>query len=217
LCEKILHWPFTLKSASLEVHLIGSLGMYLTLLQTVILIWGNESRVLRSGVDNVYYFAGTHISQAQLLGGVFSLITLLLFGWWMRRTSFGLQFRAMADNPVLLSILGRDVKRLRNSLFVISSVFAATVALETALDVGFDPFNGMRAIILGMIATIIGGRGTFMGAAIAGFFLGIIRSYAVWAFSARWEEAITFFLLTIILFFRPYGLFGRKLRLEEKA
>lgn len=217
LCEELLHWPFLRKSAPLEVHLIGSLGMFLVIIQLIALIWGNDTQVLRSGIDDVYTFAGIRLTRAQLAGGSVAIATVALFFAWLSKTTLGLQFRGMSDNPILLSLLGNNVRNLRRLVFMISAVIASIAALATSYDVGFDPYGGMKAVLVGMVAAVVGGRGSFAGAAIAGLLLGIIRGQVVWYSSARWEEAATFLILAMILFFRPQGLFGRKLRLEEKA
>lgn len=217
LCEEVLHWPFLRKSAPSEVHLIGSLGMFLVIIQLIVLIWGNDTQVLRSGIDDVYSFIDIRLTRAQVVSGGLALGVLALFFTWLHKAAFGLQFRAMSDNPVLLSLLGRNVRNLRRLVFIISAGIASVAAIATAYDVGFDPYGGMKAVLIGMVATVVGGRGSFAGAAIAGLLLGIIRGQVVWYSSARWEEAATFLILAFILVLRPQGLFGRKLRLEEKA
>jgi len=217
LCEEVLHWPFLRKAAPTEVHLIGSLGMFLVLIQIIALIWGNDAQVLRAGIDQVFTFAGIRLTRAQVIGGAGTIAVVVGFFVWLRLSELGLQFRAMADNPILLSLLGRNVRQLRRMVFAVSGAMAALVALATAYDVGFDPNGGLQAVLIGVVATIVGGRGSLFGAALAGLLLGIIRSQVVWYSSARWEEAVTFLILAMILFFRPQGLFGRKLRLEEKV
>jgi len=217
LCEEVLHWPFLRKAAPPEVHIIGSLGMFLVLIQVIALIWGNDTQVLRAGVDEVYTVAGVRFTRAQLIGGGVAIAVMTGFFLWLRRSNLGLQFRAMSDNPVLLSLLGRNVRNLRRKVFMVSAGMAGMAALVTAYDVGFDPHGGLQAVLVGVVATIMGGRGSLFGAALAGLLLGILRSQVVWHFSARWEEAATFLILALILFFRPQGLFGRALRLEEKV
>lgn len=218
LCEESLHWPFSRKFAPSEVHLIGSLGMYLVIGQIIAIIWGNDAQVIRAGVDRVYLFTdGLRLTQAQLISGASGIVILFIFFICLQKSNVGLQFRAMADNQVLLSLMGRNVRYLRRLVFLISSMIAAAAALLSAYDVGFDPNIGLNAVLVGMVATIVGGRGSFVGAAIAGALLGIIRSQVVWYSSARWEGMVTFIILSLILFFWPQGLLGRKLRLEEKA
>jgi branched-subunit amino acid ABC-type transport system permease component len=92
--------------------------------------------------------------------------------------------------------------------------------MSTAVDVGFDPHVGMRAVLVGAAATIVGGRNSFAGAIIAGLLFGVIRAEVVWFTSSRWEEAATFVLLAVSLFLMPRGLKGLvsdRARLEEQA
>ena len=217
LCEESLHWPFTRKNAPLEIHLIGSLGMFLVIIQVIALVWGNDTQVLRAGIDQVFDLGGFRLTWAQLVGASGAGIIIAVFFFWLKHSDLGLQFRAMSDNPILLSLQGRDIRRLRRSVFLISATIAAAAAIAAAYDVGFDPHVGLQAVLIGVIATIVGGRGSFLGATIAGFALGIISSQVVWHLSARWEEAVTFLILVAILFFRPQGLLGRQVRLEENG
>lgn len=217
LCEELLHWPFLRKGAPSDVHLIGSLGMFLVVVQLIAITWGNDSQVLRSGVDVVYTSGDLRITRAQAIGGLGAVATISAFFFWLKRSELGLQFRAMADNPVLLSLLGRNVRWLRRLIFGVSAALAAIAAVGMAYDTGFDPNVGLESVIIGIVVTIVGGRGSFAGAALAGLLLGIVRSEVVWFTSARWEQAATFTVLVLVLFVRPQGLLGRRLRLEEKA
>jgi len=217
LCEEVLHWPFLRRNAPAEVHLIGSLGMFLVLVQGIAILWGSDVQVLRNGVDAVYCFGDLRITRGQMFSGVGALIIIGAFFFWLQRTELGLQFRAMADNPTLLSLLGRDVRKLRRFVFGMSAGLAALVALGSSYDTGFDPHGGLEAVLVGVVATIVGGRGSLVGAVLVGVLLGLIRTEVVWFASARWEQAATFTILALVLFFRPQGLFGRTLRLEEKS
>lgn len=218
ICEEILHWPFTKKNAPTDIHLIGSLGMFLVIGQVIALIWGNDSQVLKIGVDKVYQLTETvRFTQAQCLGGLGGLLLLIMFFAWLHKSNLGLQFRAMADNRLLLALMGRNVRKLRRMVFGISAMIASLSALLSAYDVGFDPNIGLNAVIVGMIATIVGGRGSFFGPVLAGLMLGILRAEVGWFGSARWEEASSFLILALILFYRPQGLIGKKIRLEESA
>jgi branched-chain amino acid transport system permease protein len=210
------HWPLQKKEASKEIHLIASLGVYIALVQLIAIIWGNETRVLRSGVDATFGFAGVILTRSQLLGGAIAFVVLSAFLFWLWCTDIGLRFRALADNPTQLSLMGYNIRMLRLAVFALSGLLTATAALLMALDIGFDPHSGLQMVLLAMVATIIGGRGSFFGAVVGGMLLGVLRSQVVWYTSARWEEAATFFILVLVLFFRPQGLFGRVGRLEAQ-
>lgn len=210
------HGPLQRKEASKEIHLIASLGAYIALVQVVAIIWGNETRVLRSGVDVTFSLAGIILTRSQLLGGAVAVAVLSVFLFWLWRTDIGLRFRALADNPTQLALMGYNIRMLRLAVFALSGLLTATAALLMALDIGFDPHGGLQIVLLAMVATIIGGHGSFIGPVIGAILLGVLRSQVVWYTSARWEEAATFFLLVLFLFFRPQGLFGRAGRVEAQ-
>lgn len=216
-CEEWIHWPLSRKGAPSEIHLIASLGALLVIVQVIVLIWGPDSQVLQMGQLRNLIFGEIRLTSAQVWGAATALLLLAGFFVWLDKSPLGLQFRAMSDNAVLLSLLGRDVRRLRRLVFALSAAMAAITALAAAHDVGFDPHGGLKVVLTGVAATIIGGRGSLYGAAIAGFGLGVVRNEVVWIASSQWEDAITFMLLALVLFVRPQGLFGRKLRLEERA
>jgi branched-chain amino acid transport system permease protein len=217
LCEELLHWPLKNRDAPASVNLVASLGMFLVLVQVTVLIWGNETQVLRPGVDRVFDLSWVRLTRSQvgvLAGGT---TALSLFFLWLHRSDLGLRLRGLSDNSVLLSLLGHDVRKLRRLVFATSGVLAAGASFGTAYDVGFDPHSGLRAVLVGAIATIVGGRGSLAGAVAAGVLLGVLRGQVTWFISARWEEAASYLVLVLVLFLRPNGLFGRSLRLEEQA
>lgn len=212
--EKINHWPLYKKEASPLIQLISSLGIYIIIVQVIAIIWGNETKVLRTGVDTVFHLGGVLLTKSQIIGGVTGLLFILLFLLLLKTSDTGLMLIALSDNPIQLSLLGHDVAKLRLLAFGLSGLLTTTAATLTALDVGFDPQGGLNAILIAIVATIIGGKGSFVGPVLCGILLGIARSQIVWHTSARWEDALTFLLLVLFLFFRPQGILGSKARVE---
>ncbi len=217
LIEQFVHWPLSAKQAPSEVHLIASLGFYLVLTQIIAIVWGSETKTLRDGMDSVWTVFEMTLAKAQVLGPVVVLLITGGFFLWLNKANRGLELRALADNPTLVALLGRNVRALRYSVFALSAAFAAIVEIAQAYDIGFDPYGGLKAVLLGMVAMVIGGTGNFIAPFVGGVLLGIIRSEVIWYGSARWEEAVTFVFLAFFLFFRPQGLLARKTRLEESA
>jgi len=212
--EETIHWPLERKRAPSEVHLIASLGAYLVLVQCIAIIWGNETRVLRAGMDATWSWGDITLAHAQVLGPALALVAVIGLFAWLAGASRGIELRALADNPILTALLGRNVRALRRWVFALSGALAAVAALSQAWDVGFDPHIGLKAVLLGMVAMIIGGTRSYVGPFIGGLLLGVLRAEVVWFGSARWEEAVTFALLALFLFFRPQGIFARQTRLE---
>jgi branched-chain amino acid transport system permease protein len=217
LLETANHRRLTRRDASGGTHLIASLGIYIILVQIVAMLWGNETQVLRQGIDATFRPGDIVLTRAQLIAGGTSISLIVAYILWLRRTNLGLQFRALADNPIQLALFGYNTDRLRVLAFAVSGALTAAASLVTAFDIGFDPHGGLHAVLLAVVAVIIGGRGSFMAPVVGGILLGLLRAQVVWHWSARWQEAATFGLLALFLLFRPHGLLGRKMRLEADS
>lgn len=215
--EEVNHWPLSRKRAPTEVHFIASLGVYLVLVQCIALVWGNETRVLRGGLGWTWTWFEVTVSESQIGGPIITFAAFLALLTWLRSANRGIELRALADDSVLVGLMGRNVRTLRRFVFGLSAALVAIVGLTQAWDVGFDPHVGLNAVLLGMVGMIIGGTGNFAGAFLGGVLLGLIRAEVVWFGSARWENAVTFALLGVFLFFRPQGIFARKSRMEEST
>jgi branched-chain amino acid transport system permease protein len=214
LCEWLNHAPLARKNASDGAHLISSLGLYIIFVQLIAMIWGNNTKSLRGGLDSTIHLGGAILTGSQLLmAGV--ACALLLGAWTMLRVSdIGLRLRALADNPTQFALFGYNVDVYRLIAFSLAGAFAAASSLLTAYDIGFDPYTGLHAVLLAVVAVIVGGRHSFIGPAIGGLLLGVVRTQVVWHLSARWQEAVTFAVLALFLLLRPRGLFGQQTRIE---
>jgi branched-chain amino acid transport system permease protein len=215
LCELFNHSRLERITAPAEAHLISSLGIYILLSQSAALIWGNESKTLRSGIDAVQNFGDVILTNSQQACFLLPVILLVGFYAFLRFTNIGLHLRALADNPVELALRGYSVNHSRLLCFIIAGLFCAASSLLTAYDIGFDAHGGLAAILLAIVAVIVGGRSNFAGPLVGALFLGLTRSYVVWIWSSRWAEAVTFGFLALILFLRPQGIIRTSMRLES--
>ena len=206
LCDLLNHRPLEKRRSSMGAHMISSLGIYMILVQVVALVWGNDPQVLKTGIGGVWRVGDVVMAHSQLAAFSVSFVLVAVF--------FALRFRGLSDNPVEMELLGYDTDRLRTLAFAISGFLGSAAGILNAYDLGFDPNIGMSAVMLAIVATIIGGRGTFIGPVIGGLLLGVVRSQVVWHASARWQDAITFLLLAIFLLCRPNGIIGGENRLE---
>jgi branched-chain amino acid transport system permease protein len=73
----------------------------------------------------------------------------------------------------------------------------------TAYDVGI--MLGLK----GFCAAIMGGMGSGLGTVLGGLILGTLESLGAGLISSGYKDAIAFFILLLILFIRPQGLFKK--------
>ncbi len=147
--------------------------------------------------------------------GSLALSALLMAGLWLliRRTRFGRNIRAIAENERAAGLLGIQVRRSVVLVFVISSALAGLAGLMVALRFEtIDAFMGDRFAFKALAVIIIGGVGDMRGALLVGIVLGLadvlFQAYA----PSGWSEAFVWLAMIATLVFLPEGLFGMRVR-----
>ena len=141
---------------------------------------------------------------------VFAALYLIL-----KRTSLGLQVRAVSQNRAMARAMGVRSARVDALTFGLGSGIAgvAGVALSQLTNVG--PNLGQAYIIDSFMVVVFGGVGNLWGTLVAGLSLGVANK-----FLEPWAGAVLakiLVLVFIILFIqkRPRGLFPQKGRAAE--
>jgi branched-chain amino acid transport system permease protein len=120
--------------------------------------------------------------------------------------------RAVANDSELASLSGIDSDRVILWAFAIGSALAGVAGILIALDVDMTPTMGMDALMIGVVAVIIGGANSIPGIALGALLLGLAQQFGVWYISSQWQDAIAFVILLVFLLFRPQGFMGRKVK-----
>ena len=145
-------------------------------------------------------------SQAALMA--LALIAgLILF---LRRSMFGRSIRAAADNLIGAQVIGI---RIRNVYSVTAGIGMACAGAAGALVAPmFDtqPFLATDFTLIAFIIVIVGGLGSLTGALLGGVIIGLSEALAALVFSPALKTVFSYALLTIVLIWRPNGLFGEQ-------
>jgi len=192
------------------VAMISSFGVLIIISHVVAMIWGSNPVVLsRGGQTTVYHFGPIHTTDAQMLIiGLAASLAIALYVFF-RHMRLGIAIRALGNDSELAEIVGMPAKRLRNIAFIVGSALVGVSALLVGLNVGIIDFNmGSDIILMATVAMIIGGLGNVGAAAGGGFVLGMIQNIAIWKIESKWQMALSFAILIVVLLFRPSGLFG---------
>lgn len=213
--DEFIYVPLVRKGSSSLIQMLSSLGVYIVVINLIAMLYGNETKVLLSGVQPTVHIGSIIYTRTQLVILITTLAIIPGFLIFLRKSRSGMMLRAMRDNPVLLQSLGVSTRKVRWFAFALGSSFAALASVLNGMDLGIDPNIGMPALLNGIVAVIIGGVGFFEGPFLGGLTLGLLQSLVIWKSSARWQETVTFALLIIFLLFRPQGFLGFKRRTEE--
>ena len=145
---------------------------------------------------------------AMLVGAVILLSGLAVL---MRRTRFGIAWRATVTDPAMARSFGIDTIRVRYVNFFIASVFAAAAgSLVAVLNNLVEPTMGSVPSYKSLAIIVLGGLGQVGGTLAAALLLGVIEAYGtIYAGAYLDRDAIAFIFLIAVLMVRPQGLFAK--------
>lgn len=216
LTDFAVYRPLRRKGATALLLLLSSLGIYVAFQNMISLLFGDETRSLRSGiVSEGLDFFGARITPIQIIIILVSIVLLISSWLLLKFTRVGVALRAVASDFELARVSGVDADRTILFAFAIGSGLAAVAAILISLDIDMTPTMGMNALFMGLVAVIIGGVSSIPGAALGGVLLAFAQNFGIWKISSRWQDAIAFIILVLFLFYRPHGFFGKKIRKVE--
>lgn len=216
LTEWLLYRPLRERGVGPVGLIMVSFSGYLLIENLLALLFGNETRSLRSGVSRTVGWAGTVLNEYQVAAILSALVLGVTTIVVLRCTRLGLFLRAVAEDEELSRATGLAARRARYIVFGYGSLLSALAGCLTALDVGIYPQMGLAYLLVAAIAAIVGGVGAFEGGFVGGIFLGLIENLAVWKIASRWQELILFGVLLIFLVWHPRGLLAGSARAEDR-
>jgi branched-chain amino acid transport system permease protein len=157
---------------------------------------------------------GARIPMLQVVTIIITLAVLAALTLFLKRTRYGLEMRAAAENFTMARMLGVRANGVILLAFAISGMLAAAIGLILATNSGTaDIGMGANVMLIAFIATVIGGLGSVPGAVAAGFLIGgaSVVFQATLPHDARvFRDAFVYGAVIVVLLVRPQGLFAPK-------
>ncbi|MBJ6800785.1 branched-chain amino acid ABC transporter permease [Geomonas propionica] len=199
-----------LKNATPLMLIIITIGASILIRGLVMLLWGKDTQALPafSGTDPISVAGATLLPQHLWIFGV-TVLVIIGCRLFFNHTISGKAMRACSFNRRAANLVGISVGRMVLFSFVISAAVGALAGViiapltMTAYDVGV--MLGLK----GFCAAIMGGMGSGLGTVLGGLILGTLESLGAGLISSGYKDAIAFFILLLILFIRPQGLFKK--------
>jgi branched-chain amino acid transport system permease protein len=153
------------------------------------------------------------------------VVMFIAIGLLLKKTRVGIIIRAGVQDGEMVQALGINVRRVFTLVFAIGSALAAIGGVAAAPFLGVNLGLGAELQLQGFISVVIGGMGSFVGAAVGALLVGLARAFGdqlvLSGIQFPWmEEAIrlspsfarasTVLIMALVLLLRPAGLFGKK-------
>jgi branched-chain amino acid transport system permease protein len=156
-----------------------------------------------------YDLGGVFVTNKKIMIVLVSVTLMIALDQFVRRSKWGMAMRAMAFDHVVVPLMGVPINRVAGLTFAIGSALAAAAGIlfGVAYPV-LDPYMGIVFGWKAFVAAILGGRGSILGATLAGFLLGFIEIFVAMIFPSTLRDLIAYSIILLILVFRPHGFFG---------
>jgi branched-chain amino acid transport system permease protein len=209
--ERIAFRP--LRNADPATMLIASFAVSMLLQKLLVFSVGSRVKTLDPlpMLSGPIWIGSVQVSALKLVTITICGLLLVLLTLFLRKTRYGLQMRAAAENFTMSRLVGVRANAVIAIAFALSGMLAAVVAVLFAAQTGFvQPRFGLQLVIIAFVATVIGGLGSLEGAVAGGFLVGIISTLlqAFLPVDLRpFREAFLFVAVILVLLVRPQGLF----------
>ena len=174
-------------------------------LSTFVMLYLTNTVGLNPGI------VGTLIAVSKLFDGV----TDIFFGSMIdkTKTKMGKAMRAVSVDSDAAQLMGINVNRTISFTFALGSALAGAAGVLIALYYNsLEPLMGMTPGLKSFVAAVLGGIGIIPGAALGGFVIGLLETFATAFGMSDFRDAIVYGILILILLVRPAGILGKNVK-----
>lgn len=174
-------------------------------------IWGAQSLpyqvpgwLLSPLSSELFFLTGYRLFMVLIVA--IAVIGLFLI---LGRTRLGIRIRAGTLDLETVSVLGVNVRILRNLNFGLGIYLAGLAGVLAAGMLGLQPTIGSSLIMPSFVAIIVGGLGSLPGTLLGGLLIGVASGITTVFFPSA-TEAVMYVMMAAVLLVRPHGLLGEE-------
>jgi len=191
--------------------ILSTFGLLFVLQGVALVAW--------SGTDRAYSYLSVPLNLFGAVIGANRLLVLVaalaLSGGvyaFLRYSPVGRAMRAISVSPRTAPLVGIDVARYSALAFAAGGALAAVAGILLSSFVGINPTIGAAFTMKALIVVVMGGIGHVLGGLVAGLMLGLAETLAALLLDPGLITVINFAIFSIVLLWRPQGLFGAAAR-----
>jgi len=195
-----------------------TLGMAFFIEGAVSFIWPKSIAALPNIFpDEVIHIGTAVVSQEYLWAAVISLLLFGILSLYFKYSKMGIAMRATADDQLAVQACGIPVTRIFSRSWMLACALAAIGGILMS-SIGGITYGLIHTGLKSFSVVILGGMDSFLGAIIAGPIIGLAENLGGgYLTPLTWpgvRDVIPFIIIIIVMFVKPYGLFGEK-RIER--
>jgi len=205
-----------LRNSSIITLIIVTVGASILFKNVAMILWGRDPQTLPPFTgDKPIPVLGASVVPQTIWVVCILLVTVILLQVFYKRSIIGKAMKACSINPSAAQLMGINTSSIVMLSFAMSAAFGAVAGIlitpisMTSYSVG--SFLGLK----GFAGAVLGGLDNPLGAVVGGLLLGVLESLSVGVIDSGYKDAIAFLILLLVLFFKPSGILGA--RIKEKV
>lgn len=206
--ERIVIAPILKQEGWIFSAIAVTLGLSIFLQNFALHVWGEQFQTVPYVFKGMMVVGDVRLPWQRVAILVVSLVVIAAGGIVLRYTRMGRAIRATAQDAEAAAVLGIPARRVYTFTFAAGSALAALAAGMLIPIYAVSPWMGAAMILKAFAVVILGGLGSFAGAVVAGFLLGIVEAIGITLTSSQWGDVISYSVLILVICVRPWGLFG---------
>lgn len=214
LSDRLVFRP--LRTASAPTLMVASFSVGYIIQNTILVTYGARPKTidLWSSLGEQLHFGAVRVPRLEVVTIGVTLVLLAALTAFLKRTRYGVQIRAAAEDFLMARYLGVRANLAIGVAFALSGILAAIVSLLFVSETGtLTNVMGVPLMLYAFIATVVGGMGSLVGAVVGGYtvgFLGVMLQAYLPDGLRSFRDAFVFATVIFVLLLRPAGIIPTK-------
>jgi branched-chain amino acid transport system permease protein len=189
--------------------ILSTFGLLFLLQGIALVVWTSDPKIYSYLGDRPEVFGiQIPIQGNRFLVIVAALVLSAAVFAFLRYTRAGRAMRAIAVSSHTAPLVGIDVARYSAMAFATGGALAAIAGILLSSFIGVTPDVGAPYTLNALIVIVMGGIGNVAGGFVAALILGMAQTLAAQFGQSALGTILTFAIFSIVLLWRPQGLFG---------
>jgi len=174
------------------------------------LIFSRAERILFPIVPGVTEAFGIKFHTNMFLVLALSSIIMVCFWLFVKKTFLGKSILALSMDRKGAELSGVNPDKTLTIVYIISGLMAGLSGVSYGAYTAVYPEMFLFPLIIVLAIALIGGLGSIKGAIIGSIIIGFMEIMTTYLWDPKARGIAALFIIIIILYIRPRGLFGRK-------
>lgn len=189
------------------LSILATLGMLFIIQDGVLATFGGGLQRIATPIHGSMPVFGLFYPNYRLFVAGISIATMLAVWLFLNRTKYGLWIRAVKQDPQIATAMGIPVSLVYMSTVALGGILAGLSGVLAGPIVAIEYQMGLKILAYAFIIVVVGGFGSIMGSIVVAVLIGCLDGVFSVMFSASEARVVTLVLVSLILLFRPEGIF----------